>query len=264
MPDSMLYMAVTSDYEYANIRAKALAYQMTFINSKPVVEELENAAEKMEAVAKGIASGFSKTGNLRDNIHARVVPNTRNQQTIILESLAQNVKATGKGSSYRYYGGHVEYGHRARDGSFVQAKPYMRPAMEMVSQSVNLADAMATAFNGFMSESLLMSNILSFSSGGRYGMFTPMNKTYANQVARLGKQTTGSWSKRGQSSVLSKGYERMRSQYSIPKSGGYKGTNSWFSKSGSFVTSNSKLYSSGVRTANQKDKPSQQKVKFNK
>lgn len=263
MPDSMLYMAVTSDYEYANIRAKALAYQMTFINSKPVVEELENAAEKMEAVAKGIASGFSRTGNLRDNIHARVVPNTRNQQTIILESLAQNVKSTGKGSSYRYYGGHVEYGHRARDGTFVQAKPYMRPAMEMVSQSVNLADAMATAFNGFMSESLLMSNILSFSSGGRYGMFTPMNKTYANQASKLGSRINAS-GKRGSSTVLSKGYSRARSNYSIPRSGGYAGRNQWFSKSGSYVTSNSKLYSSGIRTANYKDSPSQQKVKFNK
>lgn len=238
MPDSMLHMQVQSNYSYQELEGKVLFFRMNFIDSKPLVEELENAAQKMESVAKGIVSGFSRTGNLHDNIHARVVGDGRTGRSIVLESLARaNQNTVGKGGireNYNaYYGGHVEYGHHTRNGGFVMAKPYMRPAMEMVSQSVNLADAMAVAFNGMMTDSLMMGNVLSFTRAGMYGMFSPMNKTYASQIGRLGKQTTGSWSKRGQSSVLSKGYERMRYNYTISKGGNsYKGINSWFNNRG--------------------------------
>lgn len=254
MPDSMLHMQVSSDYTYQDLEGMVLNYRMTFLDSEPIRAELQNAADKMEAVAKGIASSFRRTGNLEDNIRADVVakglaPESRGL-AIQLSSNAvaqQNTTSlSGSTSGYKgYYGGHVEYGHRTRNGGFVMAKPYMRPAMEIVAESTSLADAMATAFNGYMSNSLMMSNVLSFSNSGRYGMFSPMNKTYANQASKMGRRIDGS-GKRGSSVKLSRGYQNMRSNYTVrrgyngPVPNSYKGTNRWFNNRGNPANPNSK------------------------
>lgn len=44
-----------------------------------------------------------------------------------------HVNAANVNHNIQYYGGHVEFGHRDRGGGFVEARPYLRPALRIVA-----------------------------------------------------------------------------------------------------------------------------------
>jgi len=74
----------------------------------------------------------------------------------------------------QYYGAHIEFGHRALDGSFVEARPHLRPALRVASaasigqfQSVlkSMVSGIGSSFDGYKTPSLTfgLNNVLGVS-----------------------------------------------------------------------------------------------------
>ena len=158
---------ISSDYEYVlgNFKGNVLNLQLGFQSGEWAKEELYIIAKELENTAKIFAEnqglgmttsvtsvngkGFSiinkkRTGTLIRSIHANVVDNSRID--------FYNNANLGHG----YYAGHIEYGHRTRNGGFVPARPFMRPALYTVSES-SKGNLMSSLKN--YSEAVLFNNI---------------------------------------------------------------------------------------------------------
>lgn len=141
------FIEVTSDYEYilGQLKGNVLNMQLGFESNAWATEELYVIKKELEQAGKAFAEqqglgmttsvtsingvGFSiinrkRTGTLIRSIHAEVVGNGQID--------FYNNANLGNG----YYAGHIEYGHRTRNGKgFVPARPFMRPALHAVAES---------------------------------------------------------------------------------------------------------------------------------
>lgn len=99
--------------------------------AKAMRPALEKGADEMVAKAKSIAPVAPEfegsAGRLRDSIHRE---QGRHDLAVVVVEDARD--AEGK-----LYPGHVEYGHKAPDGSHVAAKPHFWPAYQLTKKRRN-------------------------------------------------------------------------------------------------------------------------------
>lgn len=139
-------VTITSDYEYVldYMRANLLKFQADFSGGGWTRQELDIISHELENTAKFFAEeqGLNNTsipevsvngtnieiqtgitGNLYNSIKSRI-----HGESVILSANAKN-------SRNQYYAGHIEYGFHDRGGNFVEARPFLRPALYAVSES---------------------------------------------------------------------------------------------------------------------------------
>lgn len=118
---------IVSDYEYVigQVQGNVLNLQAQFGGMGWLREELYIIAKELENTGKMFAErqGLRETGTLIDSTHAVVDDN----QHINFFNNAN----LGRG----FYAGHIEYGHHTRNGEFVPARPFMRPALYAVAEA---------------------------------------------------------------------------------------------------------------------------------
>lgn len=115
-----------SDYEYVlgNLTGNILNIEALFTSGNWTKEELDHIAAELETAGHQYAASQGLGGTRLDS----------------------KIKATNEGDRVRffneamdeherYYAGHVEYGHHNRDGTFVPARPFMRPAVYTVAEA---------------------------------------------------------------------------------------------------------------------------------
>ena len=121
------FIEIESDYEYVlgELQGNVLNLQAQFSYMDWTRDELEVIAKELENTGKTFAmqQGLIESGTLIDSTHA-VVTNNHNIDFF-------NNANLGRG----FYAGHVEYGHHTRNGGFVPARPFMRPALYAVSEA---------------------------------------------------------------------------------------------------------------------------------
>jgi hypothetical protein len=92
---------------------------------------LEKGADEMVAKVKSIAPVApefeSQPGQLRDSVHRE--PGRHELAVVVVED--------ARDAEGHLYPGHVEYGHKAADGSHVAAKPHFWPAYQLTKKKRN-------------------------------------------------------------------------------------------------------------------------------
>ena len=118
---------IVSDYEYVlgRVRGNVLNLQAQFGGMDWARDELYIISKELENTGKMFAEkqGLRNTGHLIDSTHAEVDDNHH-------INFFNNANL-GNG----FYAGHIEYGHHTRDGQFVPARPFMRPALYVVAEA---------------------------------------------------------------------------------------------------------------------------------
>ena len=182
------FFFVESDYEYVlnDIIGKAIRFQVQFEggNLSWANSELDEIAKDLEAMAKSFATSQGIDGSKNEGKFARGSPTIlqgikayrqggvvelvslakkQTTGTIIKDGKSRNTFLNRSTVSKRghligekeggYYGGHVEYGHMLPDGGFYPARPYLRPALRVVSEAStgNLAGSLAATLSGQLS-----------------------------------------------------------------------------------------------------------------
>ena len=124
----------------AVIQSNLLDFQTVFQEGEWTKYELERIARELESMGKYFLDQYSlfETGTLKNSIKAEVIGNK-----IKFYNSARNSRG-------QFYAGHIEFGHYARDGSFVEAFPFMRPALYAVSRasSGNFRDILSELVQG--------------------------------------------------------------------------------------------------------------------
>lgn len=207
------FITFTSDYEYTKldstgngawneITSRALTFQMDLSNMRisTLHSRIDEMAYLLKDTARSFVSSFIKSGNLWANIDVVYGRDYKGGVRLELGSFAVNQRG-------QFYGGHIEYGYHPYGGpTFVPARPYMRPAMEIVanSSSVDLAAAIGEAFNEYITGNTLTNTI---AQGGRWGSAMTAKDRKAWQG--LGKNLGGS-------NFRQRAYNNyMREKYSI-------------------------------------------------
>lgn len=132
---------IVSDYEYVigQVQGNVLNLQAQFGGMGWAREELYIISKELENTGKMFAEkqGLRKTGTLIDSTHAVVDDNHH-------INFFNNANL-GNG----FYAGHIEYGHHTRNGEFVPARPFMRPALYAVAEASKgkLAGALSRYLN---------------------------------------------------------------------------------------------------------------------
>ena len=124
MPDLINF---ESDYEYilGNLQGNILEIQALFSSGDWTQEELEHIKYELESAAHTFAASQGLGGTRLDGATKAEITSNKN---VKFYNDAQDEHG-------RYYAGHVEYGHHNRDGSFVPARPFMRPAVYAVADA---------------------------------------------------------------------------------------------------------------------------------
>lgn len=211
----------TSNYEYitksqsqyieSNILEKASIIQDNLLNFKTIFEngewargELERIARELESVAKSFIDqqGLNETYNLRNSTIAEVWGNR-----IDFSNKARNSRG-------QFYAGHIEYGHYGRDGKFVPAYPFMRPALFAVSKASQgdfaniLAELAAGAFRADGTGYQGLNNIKFGKALGKAHSYSLPSNMTLNRM----KTPSGSHSKRFIDEIL---HDKFRNSLSI-------------------------------------------------
>lgn len=116
-----------SNYEYVlgNLAGNVLEIQALFSSGNWTKEELEHIRYELISAGQTFAASQGLGGTrLAGGIQAEITSNN----DVRFWNDAQD-------DHQRYYAGHVEYGHHNRDGSFVPARPFMRPALYAVADA---------------------------------------------------------------------------------------------------------------------------------
>lgn len=198
---------IVSDYEYVlgNFKGNVLNFEAGFQSNEWAKDELYIIAKELENTAKVFAEnqglgmttpvtsvngkGFSiinqkRTGTLIRSIHAKVIGNTKID--------FYNNANLGHG----YYAGHIEYGHRTRNGKgFVPARPFMRPALYTVAESSkgNVMSALKNYFYAVMSGSFGMGSLSfghSLTERGNSRVFFRQQSTGRGASSKTGHYTS--------------------------------------------------------------------------
>lgn len=123
----------TSNYEYVlrQVTGNVMNLEALFQSGAWTRQELEKISAELVEAAHTFAAAQG-LGGTRLDLATTAKPTDNN--TVDFRNDAMDDKG-------RYYGGHVEYGHRDRGGGFVPARPFMRPAMYAVADATmgNLA-----------------------------------------------------------------------------------------------------------------------------
>lgn len=102
------------------------------VKRKLGTEAVVTALTPILSAARANASSSVETGNLRDSLGFRVKPYRKGEHIFATVGPRRKFKRkdpSGKGERVASKYGHlVEFGHVGRDGEFVAAKPFMRPA----------------------------------------------------------------------------------------------------------------------------------------
>lgn len=142
------FVEITSNFEYVigQTIGRALSFKADFEGRQWEKQGVLDAiAMRLERRAKEFAEaqGIRNTGNLIDNIRAypdgsRVHLKSEARKHSILvggkKRAYYNPKSTTSTIQEGYYGGHVEFGHKTSNGGFYPARPYLRPALRVVSE----------------------------------------------------------------------------------------------------------------------------------
>ena len=120
-----------SDYEYVLGEVEGMLIQLEAALSNPgdfIPWDLEHIAQEIVSTAKWFAEaqGLVKTGALVSHINYDEA--AIQQGRIVVYNDVRNERD-------HYYGGHHEYGYHTRNGRFIEARPYLRPAMRAVEQA---------------------------------------------------------------------------------------------------------------------------------
>lgn len=109
----------------AIIQDNLLDFQTVFQDGKWTYGELQRISRELESMGRYFLDQYnlSNTGTLRNSIKAEV-----SDKTIKFYNDARNSRG-------QFYAGHIEFGHYSRNGSFVEAFPFMRPALYAVSRA---------------------------------------------------------------------------------------------------------------------------------
>ena len=140
---------IESDYEYVLGEVSGMALRLETVLRNPgdfEYWELEHIAEEIVSTAKWFAEsqGLYKTGNLIG--HIKYDKGALSQGRIVVYDDAQSYD----NGHNDYYAGHHEYGYHTRQGRFIQARPFMRPAVRAVSQaSLGRVSSAALEIAGF-------------------------------------------------------------------------------------------------------------------
>lgn len=159
------FIAIESNYEYVlgQYQKNALQFQIDFstsLSSQPwYFKELHRIKDDLQYVSRSIAASLNIDGSKNSGRFARGVPylipgikasvwgetvtlkstskRVGNKMTRIRNGRVSHVLPTrdSAADSGGYYGGHVEYGHMLPDGSFYPARPFLRPALRIVSEA---------------------------------------------------------------------------------------------------------------------------------
>lgn len=131
---------ITSDYEYITnsqrkiiesnipdtikvIQDNLLNFEMDFCRGEWYDNELKVIAKELESMARYFLEQHKMGGEIYKSVHAE--PSSGG---IKFYNDARNPRG-------QFYAGHIEYGHKGRNGKFVQAFPFMRPALYAVSKA---------------------------------------------------------------------------------------------------------------------------------
>lgn len=236
----------TSNYEYitksqsqyieSNILEKASIIQDNLLNFKTIFEngewargELERIARELESVARSFIDqqGLNETYNLRNSTIAEVWGNR-----IDFSNKARNSRG-------QFYAGHIEYGHYGRDGKFVPAYPFMRPALFAVSKASQgdfaniLAELAAGAFRADGTGYQGLNNIRFGKALGKAHSYSLPSNITLNRM----KTPDGSHSKRFIDEIL---HDKFRNSLSVRRNRFDKRTSQrkeaegWTSKKGPY------------------------------
>lgn len=181
--------------------------------------DLEAIASTLERRAKEFAEAqrIYDTGNLIDNIRAYRDGNTVHLRTearkhYYLQGGKQvphyNPKSTVRTFEGGYYGAHVEFGHRTPRGGFYPARPYLRPALRIVSEQSKgeLLGTVQALFSGTLSDF----DSRGFSFRRQSIMFSGL--TFGKSLTSKGGRISGFGSKTHQSGMSKlTGYNRLNS-----------------------------------------------------
>lgn len=120
-----------SDYEYVLGEVEGMVMQLEAVLKNPGEMEpweLEHIAEETVSTAKWFAESqrLRDTGKLIDNI--KYDKSAISQGKVVVYNDVQNPYG-------HYYGGHHEFGYHTRNGRFIEARPYLRPALRAVEQA---------------------------------------------------------------------------------------------------------------------------------
>lgn len=219
------FITFTSDYEYSRtdtdefgkIIGRAITFQMDLSNMRvgALHSRIDEMAYLLKDTARSFVSAFIHSGNLYENIDVIYGRDYKGGIRLELGSFATNQDG-------QYYGGHIEYGyHPWGNDKFIPARPYMRPAMEIVANSsgTDLASAIGEAFNDYIVGNTLTNTII---SGNRW--HKAMTKSDRNTWMGLKNNLA-------QPKRVEKYNSFMRSKYSIDRYGKSKtNPSNWNSK----------------------------------
>lgn len=243
---------IESDYEYVlgEIQGKAMTFQMQFMDSAPLHQKLDELAQVIEATAKGLVSGFIKSGNLYRGIRAYTARTSSKEAVVMIESNAVNEQG-------QYYGGHIEYGYHPYGGTgFVPARPYMRPAMEIATASthVDLAAAIGQTFEEvFAYDRAQGLTTMLGNRAARYGEYGRYRSTTGRFLSKQDKKTLRNMDNHfSKNSKLRENWENSRKSYSFERGKTYVGSKSQggFSKWNSAGRATSSIKQIDKRTIN--------------
>ena len=236
MADSLIEIFSDYDYVAGQITGNALAFQAKFMSDEWMISEVYNISRSLEMTAKAFADAYTEgaTGNLVSNIKSDVLFKGE-YYNIVLGSYAKDKKGA-------FYGGHVEYGHKTRNGkSFVQARPYMRPALQIVSETSmsGMAAGVGQILNKYLSASgaMMESHTLGFghrsaiSNPGVTGLSKGMRAQHISKHTRVSEAVSKKLETKQGRSALS----RLRGEYSIQRGKtaiNSKGVHNWNTRTG--------------------------------
>lgn len=159
MSNDYLNVNVLSDFQYTSSSYKSgdwtpeelteiyqqelLQYQMYFQSMDWTDSEIQHICDELIKTGKVFATnqGFGTGHSVRETASGRLRVGTGN----LVNSIRANPETRGnfktinfyndaKNERNQYYAGHLEYGFHDRQGKFVPARPFMRPAMYAVAE----------------------------------------------------------------------------------------------------------------------------------
>ena len=138
-------VTITSDYQYilGYMKANMLKFQADFSQGGWTRQELDIISHELENTAKFFAQEQGLDKVIPDvSINGTEVEIRTKNSGDLYRSIKSNIhgdsvvlSANAKNSRQQYYAGHIEYGFHDRGGNFIEARPFLRPALYAVSES---------------------------------------------------------------------------------------------------------------------------------
>ena len=146
------YGYISKDSPFDTLYQRTVNFQLFFQNGLEtgmildedlnlIAKEMENTAKQF-AISQGLGPGqgnsllhFGKDGSVTSIASKGPTGNLYSHIKAVRDKEKIELKNDAKNSRGQYYAGHIEFGHRSRNGGMVPARPFMRPALYAVADA---------------------------------------------------------------------------------------------------------------------------------